>query len=317
MSIGGYFELELPYEDEYHKNAIHLNTGRNAFEYILRAKGYKKVYLPYYTCNVMLEPIHKLNIKHEFYHIDQTFRPVFDPGKILHDEAFVFNNYFGICDKQVKEITGKYKNLIVDNSQAFYSRPISGVDTFYSPRKFFGLPDGAYLYTDTPLNLDLDQDVSFERCSHLLGRIDTGAEKHYDSFKRNSLALVNQPIKQMSNLTKRLLQSINYENIAQIRKNNFRFLDHALRNKNELTITVNEDMVPMVYPFLRSNGNALKKKFIESNIFVATYWPNVLKWCSDSSKEYHLALNLLNIPVDQRYDSEHIYNRSFNILRQE
>ena len=37
MSIGGYFELELPQGEEYHKNAIRLNTGRNAFEYGLGA----------------------------------------------------------------------------------------------------------------------------------------------------------------------------------------------------------------------------------------------------------------------------------------
>jgi hypothetical protein len=32
MSIGGYFELELPCGEEYHQGAIRLNTGRNAFE---------------------------------------------------------------------------------------------------------------------------------------------------------------------------------------------------------------------------------------------------------------------------------------------
>lgn len=64
MSIGGYFGLELQKKKEYHQNAIRLNTGRNAFEYILRAKNYTKVYLPYYTCDVMLEPINKLNLKY-------------------------------------------------------------------------------------------------------------------------------------------------------------------------------------------------------------------------------------------------------------
>jgi hypothetical protein len=34
MSIGGYFELELSRGEEYHSDAIRLNTGRNAFEYI-------------------------------------------------------------------------------------------------------------------------------------------------------------------------------------------------------------------------------------------------------------------------------------------
>ena len=69
MSIGGYFELALNRRQPYYQNAICLNTGRNAFEYILRAKGYKKVFLPYYICEAMLEPVDKLALKYEYYHI--------------------------------------------------------------------------------------------------------------------------------------------------------------------------------------------------------------------------------------------------------
>ena len=60
--IGGYFSLELPYGEEYHKNAIRLNTGRNCLEYILKTRGYRKVYIPYYICEVVLEPFKKLGV---------------------------------------------------------------------------------------------------------------------------------------------------------------------------------------------------------------------------------------------------------------
>ena len=63
-AIGGYFELELPKGEEYHKSALSLNSARNCFEYILRVRKYKKVYLPYYTCEVILEPLKKLNIQY-------------------------------------------------------------------------------------------------------------------------------------------------------------------------------------------------------------------------------------------------------------
>lgn len=52
--IGGYFELELRQGEHYHKDAIRLNSARNCFEYILLARKYKKVFLPYYTCEVLL-----------------------------------------------------------------------------------------------------------------------------------------------------------------------------------------------------------------------------------------------------------------------
>ena len=42
-AIGGYFGLELDKKNEYHSEAIRLNTGRNALEYILISGFYKKL----------------------------------------------------------------------------------------------------------------------------------------------------------------------------------------------------------------------------------------------------------------------------------
>jgi len=306
--IGGYFELELFNGDEYYKNAIRLNTGRNAFEYILRAKGYTKVYLPYYTCDVMLEPICKLNLNYEFYSIDSTFNPLFDFSLIKKNDAFLYTNYFGICDRQVKEIAKKCKNLIIDNSQAFFSKPLEGVDTFYSARKFFGVPDGAYLYTDKKLEENFEQDFSFHRCEHLLGRIDVNAENFYATFKRNEEALKNQPIKLMSKFTQRILQNIVYEKVKKTRKNNFSFLYESLKDINLLKFEVDKNVVPMVFPLLIQNGNEIKKRLIENKIFVATYWANISKWCDKNSFEYYLMFYLLPLPIDQRYDEKDLQN---------
>jgi len=305
-SIGGYFELEIPVREEYHNNALRLNTGRNAFEYVLRAKKYKKVYLPFYTCDAMLEPINKLGIDYEFYHIDQSFRPVFDFSSIRQEDVFVYNNYFGICDEQTREIAAQCKNLIIDNSQAFYSKPIKGVDTFYSPRKFFGLPDGAYLYTDTLLDDGFETDISYQRFEHLLGRIDIGTEEFYGTFKSNDDSLMNQPIKKMSKLTQRLLSSIDYNSVAESRKQNFEYLNSKLSSTNLLSLNLSSNSVPLVYPYFFDSGAELKKKLIENKIFVATYWQNVLEWTSENDFEYKLAKCLLPLPVDQRYESNNL-----------
>lgn len=304
--IGGYFELELRKGKEYHQNAIRLNTGRNAFEYILRAKNYTKVYLPYYTCDVMLEPINKLNLKYNFYPIDSTFNPIFDFSLIKENDVFIYTNYFGICDGQVKIISKKCKNLIIDNSQAFYSKPLPGIDIFYSARKFFGVPDGAYLFIDKKLGEDIEQDYSYDRCEHLLGRVDIDAESFYSSFKKNEKKLINQPIKTMSNLTMHLLQSINYEEVAKTRMNNFSFLNEILREKNTLRFEIEKNAVPMIYPFLIENGVEIKKRLIENKIFVATYWPNISEWCDKDSFEYYMMPNLLPLPIDQRYDKKEL-----------
>lgn len=69
MSIGGYFELEIREGKHFHQGAIKLSTARQCFEYILKARRYTKVYIPYYTCDVIIEPLMKLNVKYEYYHI--------------------------------------------------------------------------------------------------------------------------------------------------------------------------------------------------------------------------------------------------------
>lgn len=302
-AIGGYFELELRKGEHYHPQTLKLNTARNCFEYILRARGYKKVYFPYYTCDVMLEPLSKLGIEYEFYHINEALEPK-EIIKLKANEAFLYTNYFGLKQKRVEKLAGIYgKQLIVDNAQAFYAPHLDGIDTFYSPRKFFGVPDGGYLYTDKLLEEEIEQDYSLDRMSHLLIRADKTAEEGYSEFRRNSHELVNNPIRKMSQLTEKILSSIDYSSIIKIRQENYMFLNSALGKKNKFAFPLDDDDVPMVYPFY-TDVESIRQKLIQNKIYVATYWPNVLDWCGNKTLEFDLAKNILPLPIDQRYESE-------------
>lgn len=301
--IGGYFELELRKGKEYHQGAIRLNTGRNAFEYILRAKEYQKVYLPYFTCDVMLEPIQKLKLELEFYHINEQMEPVFNFSRIGRNETFVYTNYFGLKSQIVRQLSEKCRNLIIDNSQAFFEKPIDGIDTFYSPRKFFGLPDGAYLFTDKKLNKELTINKSANRLSHLIKRIEGEAETGYEDFKMNDNSLIGQSINKMSLLTLALLCNIDYEYIKKKRIENFLYLHKQLSEYNELSLKLDVNSVPMIYPFLKKE-TGLKQKLIDNKIYIATYWPNVFKWCLENELEYSMAKQIVPLPIDQRYGLE-------------
>ena len=204
-AIGGYFELELHRGDEYHKDALALNTARNCLEYILLTRQYSKVFIPRFTCEVVLEPFTKHNIFYEFYPINEQLEPAFFP-ELKQGEAFLYTNYFGLKQDGVKKVAELYgKQAIIDNAQAFYAPCLPGIDTFYSPRKFFGVPDGGYLYTDAPPLPDLPQDTSWHRMQHLLRRIDENAEAGYSDFRINSSSLANNPIKRMSKLSRQIL----------------------------------------------------------------------------------------------------------------
>lgn len=299
--IGGYLELELNRGEEYHKDAIRLNTGRNAFEYILRARKVKKVFLPYYTCDVMLQTVKRLALESEFYKIDENLEPLIDYGKLKKNEYFLYTNYFGLKDRYIKKLAKTGLNLIIDNAQAFYSLPLKGVDTYYSPRKFFGVPDGAYLYTNARLAGRLIKDNSAGRFGHLIGRIENGAEAAYSLFKANEQSLNGQPLMLMSNITQRLLQNIDYKKVAQIRRENYLYLHQHLNKTNRLKLSLDKEAVPMVYPYF-TDTQGLREKLIKNKIFVAQYWPSVLDCCEKNTLEYNFAKYLLPLPIDQRIE---------------
>lgn len=301
--IGGYFSLELLQGESYHPQAIALNTGRNCLEYVMRCRGYRKVYIPYYTCEVVLEPFHKLGVSYAYYHINKQLE-IAEGISLSEDEALLYTNYFGLKQVYVEKLARYYgKQLIVDNTQAFFAKPIADIDTFYTCRKFFGVPDGAYLYTDAKADFEIEQDVSYDRVSFLMKRLDLGAEAGYAEFREQSKRLVGQPIKRMSNLTIQMMNGIDYRVVARKRRENYTYLQQHLAKTNQLFLELTKDVVPMVFPYL-TEDQTLKQRLIDETIFVATYWPNVFEWCKQDDWEFVFAERTVFIPIDQRYGED-------------
>ena len=308
-AIGGYYDLELPLCANEYRNGIRLATGRMCLEYILRVRQYKHVYMPYYTCEVMLRPMQALNIDYTFYSIDGNLEPLELPT-LNENEAFVYVNYFGLKDDGVSRLAERYgKQLIVDNALAFYSKQKGG-DQFFTAYKFFGVSDGAYLEMNESnpfeLLLDLPQDTSFGRMKHLLWRIDTCAEDGFPEFHRSKASMEELAISRMSNLTQRILGTINYDEVATRRRANYSLLQWALKDVNMLSVAnrpLREGEVPMVYPLLLKD-DSMRNKMFDERVYPARYWPNVLDWCKENSIEYQLAKNILALPIDQRYGEE-------------
>lgn len=310
-ALGGYLEMQFPKGKEYYPSLVKLNTGRNALEYILKVNKYSLIYIPYFTCEALLEPIKKSRIPYSFYTIDQNLDPVID-FHIASTECFLYTNYFGIKQLTVKRLSKQIQNLVIDNSQAFFSEPLAGIDTFYSCRKFFGVPDGAYLQTNTISNLKFEKDVSYNRVSHLVKSIDLDIEEGYEDFIQNNLILINNPIKRMSTLTQSLLSGVDYEECKYIRNRNFRILHEALSEKNQLIFNPGNSNAPMSYPLL-IDKNTIQKKLINKRIFIPTYWPNVLKWTTPKMFENYLCVHLLALPIDHRLN-ENDMNRLISCL---
>ena len=303
--IGGYFELELASKEEYHLGAISLNSGRNALKYILKSQNIKYIYIPNYICNSMIEPLIELSISFEFYNIDENFE-IIQKIDLLKDERILYVNYFALKSKYVIKLANKYqKYLIIDNTQDFFRKPLKNIDTIYSPRKFFGISDGGYLYTNNLLEELLNVDESHIHSSQLLGRSDKIASLFYNEFKEAEQRLINQPIMKMSNLTNKILSSINYNIIKKKRKENFEYLHNALKEINLLE-NIDIKSTPFIYPFITNDMN-LRQKLINNKIYTAKYWNEVLDRDSVSNIEINFVNKLLPLPIDQRYDRDDMY----------
>ena len=316
--IGGYFELELQMNDEHiHSTCSHLNSGRHALEYIIlnRDKKPNLIWLPYYTCDVVLQPLKRQNIDYKFYHVNENLE-IPDFPQLNEEELIIVNNYFGIKDDYINYLVSIYRNkIIIDCAQAFYMPEELGVMMFYSPRKFFGIPDGGMALVPIDKGLKLDTDQSFDRCGNLLMRLDGEVGLGYDEFKKNSARISNSPLKRMSRLTSRMLRGIDYDFVRIKRLDNYRILRDALEKENLLSTPLIKNIsCPMVYPY-RTKDTGLRQRLIENQIYVATYWPNVKKWCSCVDVEYKLTDEIIPLPIDQRYNKDDML-RIISIIKQ-
>lgn len=293
--IGGYIELDTYTGKMLHEDGIKLNCGRNALDYLIRAKKIKKLWMPKFMCDSCDKVLAENQVEVQYYSIGLDFKPVI---KDWDGWLYVVNFYGQLTNDDLRSLGNQ---MIVDHAQAYFQEPIPGMDTLYTCRKFFGVADGAILYTDTLLEVE-KQDESFERMHFLLGRYERSAGEFYQEYVDNNHFFHNEPIKRMSKLTENLLHGIDYEMVRKKRTQNFAFLHDRLHSVNKLNLKVPEGAY--MYPLYLENGAEIRKQLQSKKIFIPTLWPAVWTRCAENELEYDMAKNILPIPIDQRYDLE-------------
>tara|TARA_S200000501_G_scaffold371159_1_gene413689 strand:+ start:6020 stop:6961 length:942 start_codon:yes stop_codon:yes gene_type:complete len=294
--IGGYLNLDLS-ESNYSNDSrnLLLSTGRACLNLILQKEKPKKLYVPYYICDSLLEPILLNKIQFEYYSLNDNLEPknlnYFEDGYIL------YINYFGIKNKTVKYLINKYKaNLIVDNSQAFYEKGYKNIWSYNSARKFFGVSDGAFLFSPIEIKNDFKRNDEV-RFDHL---INDYAKSTYEKFLFNE-SLLGPEIRKVSKLSEFILKNLDYNEFAKKRLKNFQFLDEELKYLNKFNPSKNKSEIPMCYPLL-IDKKINKKKFHAKKLFVPTFWDRKIKTIKNKFLfEKELTEKLIPLPIDQRY----------------
>jgi hypothetical protein len=304
--IGGFFELELPKgRNLLHKKALSFSTGRACFNFILNFIKPKKIYIPYYLCDVVIDPIIINNIQFEYYSINDNLEP---PNiKLFEDEYLLYVNYFGIKNDVIQRLLKRYGNrLIVDNSQGFFENQYDSIWSFNSARKFFGIPDGAYLYSPFSVEYDFPRNT-FIKYDHLIQRIVGNLDVAFKQFHENEKVL-NSDLLNMSLFSEKILNSIDYKQVAEKRIENFYILHDKLKDINQFKIHKGFKGIPLCYPFLPKE-TIDKSIFHEKGLFIPTFWER-FKYTVNNAFDFEKEFSdrLLPLPIDQRYSRGVITN---------
>ena len=299
--IGGYIEIEHNNGTLYHENALKLNCGRACLEYLIRAYNIKRIWLPGFLCDSVFDKCRQLSVDIETYSLGDDFSiPLLNPGP--DDWVYIVNYYGQLNDGIIKGIHQRFKNIICDYSQSYFQLPLEGVPTIYTCRKYFGVADGAFLYTSKVLNDILEIDMSMDRLGYLFGRYEKDASSYYDEFKENDEKFKDQPVRLMSRITENMLRGVNYEYVSSSRSDNWNTLHDILGKYNKLSLCIPKG--PFAYPFYSEKADAIRLELKNKKIYIPVLWPNVLEDNSEMSNEYKMAMNILPLPCDQRYTSD-------------
>lgn len=310
---GSYFSIELPYGKEYYESnnnqkVAAFDCGRNAIATTALSINADRLYIPYYNCETVRDTLKLHNISLRKYMLDENLLPKID--NIGDRDWILVVNYFGMMTESTfQELIRKFKRVIFDNTQGFFASPVLSDDIFniYSPRKFFGVSDGAYVVWNGKklIRDDYIQDVSWPRSLFLLKSIEVGTNNAYEDNLK-SMDEFGKEIKMMSKLSHRILSSIDYEVIKQKRKSNILTLHKLLKDANELEVNLEATSNMMIYPFLCKNEK-LRRTLLENKIYVSQWWKYLLDIVPENSVEAYFSKWLFPLPIDQRYSEEDMY----------
>lgn len=288
----------------YHDSAVKLTTGRACLAYILKILKPQKVYLPYYCCDALFEPMELMGIDYEFYTISEQLE-IDKDYELKQGEYLIYCNFFGIKTNYTDGLVAQYGDkLIVDNTHAFFHKGFGDIYSFTSARKYFGVPDGAFLYgPDYPIATETIERNTSLSIIHNYHRLMGQQETAFKEFLEHEKSLGSE-IERISLASELLLTNVDYKAVRERRKANFEFYRTELSGINTLQIEPSETEA-FCYPLL------LKQQIDRSilypqQIYIPNYWMDTTLRADSGEYPFtdKLSRELLPLPLDHRYSQD-------------
>lgn len=279
---------------------LELNSEFTALHVALSEIRPEKLYLPHYISGSVIRVAEQLGVSVCYYSIDASLVPIGLDGA---DGTVLIINHNARCESYIKDFVKSHGSVIIDNSYSFFSPPIllSGIYNIYSLRRFFPVPDGAYLVSDRLPDVALPRDVSYKRARNLLKSLELGEGEAYKENMAAEQELTKERLG-MSRLTEIMAGAIDYSAAKEARRRNFEALHSRLGKFNLHSLDTEEDAVRKFYPLLVNED--IRASLVQNKIYVPLMWRRLTDERFEGSTEKRLSERMLYLPTDEWYSAQ-------------
>lgn len=311
------------------EGAIYFSLCREAL--LVIAQKYwaspQKVLLPAYTCQTVLDPFLQEGWKIEYYAISRQLRIDTDDIKAKY-ESFkptlcIVHPYYGadLNQSELSALTELKRDgciLIEDLTQCVFSTRFNPLFDYFvgSYRKWFPIPDGAFLIGATDGAKEMAENELFVQCMsdsmYLRGAFHQTGDSNIKEISRRVGNIAISHISgmivphRMSDFSISLLTAIDMEEVKSKRTSNYHYLYEQLYD-NTVCTPVSRDIdeltcAPLFFPIYVKDRKEFQKKLAQQEIYAPVLWPVNTASLLVNKTVNEIYQEILMLPIDQRYD---------------
>ena len=292
-------------------------SGRTAIETVLKElPRAKKVALPSYCCDSMIEPFRRAGIIVEFYSVRYEKGLKVDIQMSEDTDIFLWCNYFGYHTPipNMSDFKKRGGVIIEDITHSLFSSSPYDTQSDYlvaSIRKWEPIICGGYcaavngvlshLPVLMPPQAFVDNKYSaMSMKNDYLTDLDERNKKKFLTLFGDSNYWLSENYSELAidPWSKEYLTHIDIEEQKRIRRSNAHILHEGLKNKVEFLFAEKDMDCPLFVPVVIPNRNEVRKILTDYRIYCPIHWPKPESCCSNL---YDLELSLI---CDQRYNEE-------------
>ncbi|MBB1428730.1 hypothetical protein H5181_20055 [Shewanella sp. SG44-2] len=289
------------------------NSGRSSLRWIIESARleYKLLLLPDFLCEVILDVLAEYHIEVDFYVVDSQLGYQL-PDDLSHYDALYLIKYFGATTDSFDDAIATFKQcIIVDDVFSPYPHILDIAQPWYSfnsLRKISAVADFSLLYSNQPLMaLDVKPLAEFAALKYQAKQYKydyfnaaKGDEQAYLSLFNQAEFFLDAHKDIFSPSSRSVLESIRFyqhlDRERMIRHKNYAIVCDLL---GEYILPIQTECYSFA-PILLPNRDAIIRKLMKYNIFLAVHWPEA------AVVKNKLSYSILSIPLDSRYNERNM-----------